>query len=466
MYVLLYPQVTNMFLFISAVIFISINLITAATNPDEVLNLPGLTYKLNFHHYSGYLNASSGKYLHYWFVESQKNPSEDPLVLWLNGGPGCSSLDGLLSENGPFHVNPDGKTLYENVYSWNKIANVLYLEAPAGVGFSYDDNQDYSTDDDKVSEDNYLALQNFFIKYPQFKKNDFYISGESYGGIYIPTLSMRVFTGPAKINFKGFAIGNGYLDVSFLGNSLIFFGYYHGLFGKNLWNDLTSNCCNGGASQKNCNFVSGETAACSGAVAKATFIIQGQGLNVYNLYSDCQHSSYKPSRDQIDRKLLFSTFMGNKNVILHDDPPCVDSSNLRKWLNQQSVREALHIPSNVQRWDICSLDVEIGYQRLYNTMKPQVTKLINSGKLRGLIYNGDVDMACNFLGDQWFVDDLSFKVTSEYKYWEFNDQIAGYYKKFGNLTYMTIKGSGHMVPQDKPGPAFKMISSFLYQKPL
>lgn len=451
-------------LFLSTFPLILINLIFVTANPDEILNLPGLSYKLNFRHYSGYLNASAGKYLHYWFVESQKNPSQDPLILWLNGGPGCSSLDGLLSENGPFHVNPDGKTLYENEYSWNKVANVIYLEAPAGVGFSYDDNQDYSTDDDEVSEDNYLALQHFFIKYPQFKKNEFYISGESYGGIYIPTLSVRVFTGQAKINFKGFAIGNGYLDKTYLGNSIIFFGYYHGLFGKKLWNDLTSYCCKGGVSQQNCNFANSDSDYCVNAVSAASVIIQGQGLNVYNLYAKCQHSSYGYSRDKADRKLLLNSFKIKMNLTVEDDPPCIDSSNLRNWLNQKTVRTALHIPSKVQPWDICSLDVEIGYQRIYSTMKPQIIKLISSGRLRGLIYNGDVDMACNFLGDEWFVDNLPFKVTSEYQLWKFNDQIAGYYKQFGNLTYMTIKGSGHMVPQDKPGPAFKMISSFLYRK--
>lgn len=112
------------------------------------------------------------------FVTSQRDPVKDPLVLWLNGGPGCSSLDGFLSENGPFHVstrslsaqvnlccslnwlwlvysdfqvNDDGATLYENAFSWNKIANVLYLESPAGVGFSYSDDQKYATDDDQVS---------------------------------------------------------------------------------------------------------------------------------------------------------------------------------------------------------------------------------------------------------------------------------------------------------------------------
>uniref|UniRef100_A0A1A7XN05 Carboxypeptidase n=1 Tax=Iconisemion striatum TaxID=60296 RepID=A0A1A7XN05_9TELE len=200
--------------------------------PDEVTDLPGMTFKPNYRQWSGYLKAGQGKFLHYWFVTSQHDPMKDPVVLWLNGGPGCSSLDGFLSENGPFHVNNDGATLYENVFSWNKYANMLYLESPAGVGYSYSDDQKYETDDDKVAADNYQALQSFFVKFPNFTRNEFFIFGESYGGIYVPTLSLRVATGQAKINFKGFSVGNGLSSFALNDESLIYFGYYHGLFGE------------------------------------------------------------------------------------------------------------------------------------------------------------------------------------------------------------------------------------------
>ncbi|VDK27408.1 unnamed protein product [Anisakis simplex] len=87
------------------------------------------------------------------FVESQNDPKNDPLVLWFNGGPGCSSLGGLIEELGPFYPNPDGKTLFENRFSWNKFANVIFLESPRDVGFSYrssDAQPDDVWNDDKV----------------------------------------------------------------------------------------------------------------------------------------------------------------------------------------------------------------------------------------------------------------------------------------------------------------------------
>ncbi|XP_055939275.1 lysosomal protective protein-like [Argiope bruennichi] len=437
-----------------------------ASHPDEIKDLPGLDIPINFKHYSGYLNATRGRYLHYWFVESQRSPSTDPVVLWLNGGPGCSSLDGFLSELGPLHVSADGKSLYKNPYSWNRIANVIFLEAPAGVGFSYADNKKYSTDDDSVSYDNYVALQSFFEKFPEFKKNDFYITGESYGGIYIPTLSVRVLTGPANINFKGFAVGNGYLDVRNLTNSIVFFAYYHGLIGNKLWGSLSKFCCGGLGAIEMCNFADSASVECQDAVSEVSNVVQGSGLNVYNLYSDCAQSQERNSRDLVDkRNILHYLPKPTKGFRYSDDPPCIDSSNVKKWINQPSVRQALHIPTHVQDWDICSLDVEIGYKRLYDTMRPQVLQLIGSGKLRGLIYNGDVDMACNFLGDEWFANDLGLQVTEEYGLWKFNNQVAGFFKSYGPLTFLTVKGSGHMVPQDKPGPAFKMIDSFLSNSP-
>lgn len=452
-------------MFRAFVLFSVLCLVVSLKHPDEVGTLPGLNFPLNYRHYSGYLNATRGKFLHYWFVESQRSPATDPVVLWMNGGPGCSSLDGFLSELGPLHVSLDGKTLYNNTFSWNREANVIFLEAPAGVGFSYSLNKKYDTDDDTTSYDNYVALQSFFEKFPQFKKNEFYITGESYGGIYIPTLSVRVLTGPANINFKGFAIGNGYLDVSNLTNSLIFFGYYHGLIGPQLWSRLEKYCCGGIAAPQYCNFVNPSSSQCSDAVSDASEIIQGSGLNVYNLYEDCAPSKSNSSRYLVDKRNLNRLFPRNLKK-LKDDPPCVDSSNIKKYLNQPEVRKALHIPTSVQDWDICSLDVEIGYKRLYNTMRPQVLQLINSGKLRGLIYNGDVDMACNFLGDEWFTSDLGLKVVENYEEWKYNDQVAGFVKYYDRLTFLTVKGSGHMVPQDKPGPAFKMITSFLNNQKL
>ncbi|CAI9535784.1 unnamed protein product [Staurois parvus] len=190
----------------------------AAPSDDEIKYLPGLRKQPSFRQFSGYLDVPGGKHLHYWFVESQKNPSSSPLVLWMNGGPGCSSLDGLLTEHGPFLIQPDGVSLEYNSYSWNKIANVLYLEAPAGVGFSYSDDKNYKTNDTEVAHNNYLALKKFYTLFPEYSANDLYITGESYGGVYVPSLAVQV-SQDSTINLKGIAVGNGLSSYEINDNS-------------------------------------------------------------------------------------------------------------------------------------------------------------------------------------------------------------------------------------------------------
>ena len=105
---------------------------------DEVTSLPGWSGPLPSRQFSGYLDVGASKHLHYWLVESEGAPSTDPTVLWLNGGPGCSSLDGFLYEHGPFRTDPaNPHKLVRFPQTWAKVANMLYLEAPAGVGYSY-----------------------------------------------------------------------------------------------------------------------------------------------------------------------------------------------------------------------------------------------------------------------------------------------------------------------------------------
>ncbi|CAH9080428.1 unnamed protein product [Cuscuta epithymum] len=116
---------------------------TTDQEKDKISHLPGQPENVDFLQYSGYVtvNEQAGRALFYWLVESpasRGNPEEKPLLLWLNGGPGCSSVAyGAAEEIGPFHINADGKSLYLNPYSWNNLANLLFLESPAGVGFSY-----------------------------------------------------------------------------------------------------------------------------------------------------------------------------------------------------------------------------------------------------------------------------------------------------------------------------------------
>jgi carboxypeptidase C (cathepsin A) len=189
---------------------------------DQILNLPGTeNLEINFNQFSGYVKVSETKNLHYWFVESQNDPVNDPIAFWTNGGPGCSGLYGFLTENGPFSSVNSDLTLSLNPYSWNRIANMVFIEQPCGVGFSYSDQEspydsdggDYVTNDEQAAKDNYQIIQQFFNRYPQYRTNNLYIASESYGGHYMPQLSQEIVNrntagNDPLLNFKGMMVGN------------------------------------------------------------------------------------------------------------------------------------------------------------------------------------------------------------------------------------------------------------------
>ena len=116
-----------------------LSLAFAAPAADEVTSFPGIGANVTTPTYSGYLNVTATKALHYVYVSSANAPNTDPVVVWFNGGPGCSSLLGFISENGPYKIDDNSTLIENNTESWNKNANVLYIESPAGVGFSTGD---------------------------------------------------------------------------------------------------------------------------------------------------------------------------------------------------------------------------------------------------------------------------------------------------------------------------------------
>jgi carboxypeptidase C (cathepsin A) len=157
---------------------------TKDAQQDFIQSLPGLDHDPGFKQFAGYLTVDEkhGRRIFYWYVESKRNPANDPVVLWTNGGPGCSGLIGFGTEHGPYVISFNG-TLSENPFSWNRLANMLYIETPAGVGFSYSDtHSDYKIGDAHVAKDNYEFIRQFLKRFPERQPNRLYISSESYGG--------------------------------------------------------------------------------------------------------------------------------------------------------------------------------------------------------------------------------------------------------------------------------------------
>jgi len=202
----------------------AVSALPAADLVTSLWQMPDLSFGL----YSGYLPISgSDKQLHYLTALSQNDYTKDPVIVWFNGGPGCSSLLGFLQEHGPYTIK-DGETNFtKNDYSWNKQATVIYIESPAGVGYSLCPNKSQCQFDDfNSSADNLQALEYLFInKFPELQTNKLYISGESYAGIYVPRLVQQLdwLIGNCTANkscswvpnLTGFIVGNGVTDYRY-----------------------------------------------------------------------------------------------------------------------------------------------------------------------------------------------------------------------------------------------------------
>jgi carboxypeptidase C (cathepsin A) len=222
---------------------------------DKVAYLPEMETFL-FNVYSGYLPVGdTSKNLHYMFAESQHDPANDPLMVWFNGGPGCSSMMGYVQEHGPWVIE-DGEVMWhQNEWSWNNRANMLYIESPAGVGYSYcGDMTECKFTDTSSAEDALQAILYWYNeKFPEYQNHELYVSGESYGGIYVPYTTYAIhkynkyYENDADVfkpNLKGFIVGDGVTNWNYdTTPAFIEMAFWHGLYDIDMYNEKNSLSC-------------------------------------------------------------------------------------------------------------------------------------------------------------------------------------------------------------------------------
>lgn len=490
----------NSIFFILSVVtsFLSFVLIQAAPESALVTKVPGFSGTLPSKHYAGYvtIDETRGKNLFYYFVASERNPSEDPVVLWLNGGPGCSSFDGFVYEHGPFNFqqgNGSGNLpqLHLNPYSWSKVSNIIYLDSPAGVGFSYSKNKsDYVTGDLKTASDTHTFLLKWFEKYPEFVANPFFISGESYAGVYVPTLASEVVKGinaglTPILNFKGYMVGNGVTDEVFDGNALVPFAHGMGLISDELYEEVSRACQQ--------NYYNPVSESCEAKLEKVEEDIDG--LNIYDILEPCYHGSEsngrrndttrlplsfrrlgETERPMAVRKRMFGRAWplrapvrpGNvptwPQLIESNRVPCTDDEVATSWLNNEEVRKAIHAEAGsvIGSWDLCT--GKISYSHDAGSMIKYHKNLTSRG-FRALIFSGDHDMCVPYTGSEAWTKSLGYKILDEWRPWISNGQVAGYTQGYANnLIFLTVKGSGHTVPEYKPREALDFYSRWLKGK--
>ncbi|KAJ9175581.1 hypothetical protein P3X46_014124 [Hevea brasiliensis] len=427
---------------------------------DRITRLPGQPPNVNFSQYSGYIivDRSAGRALFYWLIEAPKTvkPNLKPLVLWLNGGPGCSSVAyGASEEIGPFRVRSDGKTLHLNPYAWNKVANLLFLDSPAGVGFSYSNTSSdiYRVGDKRTAKDAYTFLVNWFERFPQYKHRPFYIAGESYAGHYIPELSQTIawrnkgVKNPV-INFQGFLLGNPLIDDYHDNIGTHEYWWNHGLISDSTYEDLKKSCTND-------TFLFPKN-GCYIALDQA--FSEFGDINPYSIFSPpCPGSStlkHNPTLSQLPWK-----FRGNDECVV---------MNTRRYMNRPKVQKALHahIIQSPRRWTTCSSAIRGNWSDSPKSMLPIFKRLIGAG-IRIWVFSGDVDAILPLTATRYSINALKLKInTSWYAWYNDHQQVGGWSQIYKGLTYVTVRGAGHEVPLTQPRLALLLFRQFLKNEPM
>ncbi|GER52353.1 serine carboxypeptidase-like protein [Striga asiatica] len=418
---------------------------TGMKEADKIKALPGQP-KVSFSQYSGYVTVDqkAGRALFYYFVEAAENPTNKPLVLWLQGGPGCSSMGyGAMSELGPFRVNSNGETLWPNKNSWNNGANVLFLESPAGVGFSYSNrSSDYVTGDKKTAEDSYTFLVNWLQRFPEYKTRVFYITGESYAGHYVPQLANLILRNNKiiskkafYINLKGIAMGNAYIDSADTDNGIMVYLWSHALISNETYQGV----------QKNCDFSSHKRESNLCRYYKKQLNEEIGNIYPYNIYASlCGSSKQFSSISNFD--------------------PCTDHYVL-EYLNNPQVQKALHAnTTHISRhWDGCNDDILYNWKDGPDSVLPLIKSLMTSG-IRIWFYSGDLDTNVPFTATLYSLAKIASLIETRWYPWYVNEEVGGYAVGYENVTFVTVRGAGHFVPSYQPERALILFTSFLKGK--
>jgi len=388
---------------------------------------------------SGYVPVrnDSGE-IFYWLFESRHDSDSAPLILWMTGGPGCSSELAIFYEQGPYRIN--GQKIESNPFAWNDFAHMLFVDQPVGTGFSIaDDSRDYVSNEAEVAADMLEMLQGFFTKHPNYKNRDFYITGESYAGHYVPAVGGRVFRAIRsnefgfKLKFKGMAIGNGMVNPSIQFQSYADYAFSKNLIGESLHDRLAKH-----------------------DVPTCTEMLENQDrlARAYceNMVEDIQRHA------------------GNFNIYdvrLPCSKPglCYDFSPLDRLMARFDVQSSLGIKPQAS-WTECNMAVHhhLDSDWLLNC-EQFLPEMLNAG-IKLLVYAGKEDFICNWYGNRDWVEAMPWNGQSAYNShkmqpWVFKGRTVGEIKSEGVLTFLAISNAGHMVPMDQPELALYMIKNFV-----
>ncbi|XP_010429353.1 PREDICTED: serine carboxypeptidase-like 22 [Camelina sativa] len=429
---------------------------------DRIKSLPGQP-KVGFSQFAGYVtvNESHGRSLFYWLTESSSQSTHTkPLLLWLNGGPGCSSIAyGASEEIGPFRITKTGCSLYLNNFSWNTEANLLFLESPVGVGFSYtktsSDFEEFG--DERTAQENLIFLIKWMSRFPQYQYRDFYIVGESYAGHYVPQLAKKIqeYNNASKkpiINLKGFMVGNPEMDKNSDKLGTITYWWSHAMISDTSYNSILQNC----------DFAADRfSKECDSAIYNAA--ADFGDIDQYSIYTP----KCVPLQQRQTNQTKFVEMMNmhiTKRFLVDEYDPCTENY-AEIYYNRPEVQRAMHANQTViipYKWTACSDSVfnNWNWRDSDNSMLPIYKELIAAG-LRIWVFSGDTDSVIPVTATRFSLSKLNLAVKTRWYPWYSGDQVGGRTEVYDGLTFVTVRGAGHEVPFFQPKSALVLLRSFL-----
>ncbi|KFK38433.1 hypothetical protein AALP_AA3G112700 [Arabis alpina] len=380
--------------------------------------------------------------LFYYFIKSERNPEQDPLLLWLSGGPGCSSISGLIYENGPLTVklevyNGTLPSLVSTSYSWTKVSSILYVDQPVGTGFSYSRTHIANKPSDSGEAKRITEfIHKWLGKHQEFLSNPFYVGGDSYCGMVVPALVQEISKGnylccKPPINLQGYVLGNPAAEVGNDYNHRIPYAHGMALISDELYESLKRIC-------------------------------KGEYQTVDPRNTECLKllEKYDKSIDRIYTGLILLSKCDKTS------PDCYEYrySLITHWANDESVQRALQInKESIGEWIRCYREIPYTHD-IKNSIPYHMNNSIDG--YPSLIFSGDHDFEIPFLGTQAWIRSLNYSIVDEWRPWMIGDQIAGYTKTYANkMTFATIKGGGH-TPEYKPEESSIMFQRWIDGQPL
>ncbi|TPX17616.1 uncharacterized protein E0L32_012096 [Thyridium curvatum] len=398
--------------------------------------------------------------LFFWHFQNKHIANKQRTVIWLNGGPGCSSEDGALMEIGPYRLKDD-HTLVYNEGAWNEFANVMFVDNPVGTGFSYADTDSYLHELDEMADQFIIFLEKWFSLFPEYVHDDLYLAGESYAGQHIPYIAKHILErnkkqgAKYKWQLKGLLIGNGWISPQDQYGAYLDFAYKKGLIEKG--SDTSGKL---EVSRRICykDLSAGgeviDVSSCEGILQdllKFTTTTKSDGTTkeCYNMYD-------------VRLKDVFPSCGMNW-------PP--DLTSVTPYLRRNDVVQALHVnPNKNTGWTECNGLVSSQFRA--KNSKPAIAFLPEIlSQVPVLLFSGAEDLICNHLGTEALISKMEwnggkgFELTpgnwAPRREWTFEGEDAGFWQEARNLTYVLFNNASHMVPFDFPRRSRDMLDRFM-----